>query len=308
MLSRVAENIFWLGRYLERAEDTARLLQATSHVQLDLPKSVRTSWLSLVEVFGEKTLFSDLYEVPDERSVSKFLISDDKNPGSILSSLTMARENARTIRDILPQQAWELINGIYQYAKDESHRGAYKKHRHDVLEKIVAGTQSISGALYGTLLHDAGYQFLCMGWHLERADMTTRIIDIRTAGLIPIDTDQTVPFENLQWMSVLKSVSGYENYRRHTQGPITHKEALSFLFKATSFPRSVGFCLHKIEHCAWGLKKSKPVISEIRSTRILIDETNCSQGPKKLHRFIDDLQKGFHRIDNEITKTFFNMY
>ncbi len=127
MLSRVAENIFWLGRYLERAEDTARLLQATSHVQLDLPKSVRTSWLSLVEVFGEKTLFSDLYEVPDERSVSKFLISDDKNPGSILSSLTMARENARTIRDILPQQAWELINGIYQYAKDESHRGAYKK-------------------------------------------------------------------------------------------------------------------------------------------------------------------------------------
>ncbi|MGA1561910.1 MAG: alpha-E domain-containing protein [Gammaproteobacteria bacterium] len=305
MLSRVANNIYWLGRYIERAEDTARLIQVTTHLQLDLPKSVRAGWGSLIEILGAEKLFKELYEAPEERQVLKFLISDARNPGSIYGSLQQARENARTIRDIIPREAWEQINSLFQYARDESGKAVFQKHRYDILRQIVVGAQTITGVLSGTLLHDAGYQFFCMGRRLERADMTSRIVDVHTAGLVAETETGLTPFENIQWMSVLKSVTGYQMYRRAVQGPVKRKDVLSFLFKNSEFPRSVEYCLRDLEHCAWNLKRAKNVVAEARAVRLQLENNECSTNTKTLHRFVDEIQQGLSRINEQIRVTYF---
>ena len=305
MLSRVAENLYWLGRYLERAENTARLIQVTTHLQLDLPTTVKTSWTSLLDIFAIKSLFDQYHEESDERSVLRFLLVETSNPGSICSSLRLARENARSIRDILPQSGWEKINHLYQYSESEGGKGIYKKHRFDTLEHIISSIQEINGCLQGTMLHDAGYQFLCIGSSLERADMTSRIVDVQTEKLLPTSSDHAVHYENLQWMSVLKSVSAYENYRRASQQPINHKTALNFLFKDKTFPRSVAFCLQNVEHCAWNLGNGQKLITEARSVRLFVADANCSKRNEDLHKFVDDLQKSLTRINARVLELFF---
>ena len=167
MLSRVAENIYWMARYIERAEDTARLVNVTTNLVLDLPKKVSFEWGTLVDITGYGDIFKERYGVADERNVVRFMVGEVNNPGSVIRSLDLARENARTIRDIIPRESWEQINNFYLKSKANLQQGLSRSGRYDYLRWTILGAQTITGMLAGTMNHDAGYDFLRMGRNLE---------------------------------------------------------------------------------------------------------------------------------------------
>ena len=307
MLSRVANTLYWVGRYIERAENTARLISVTGHLQLDLPKGIRQGWKSIVKILGNEASFRELGIENDERQIMKFLIGDMNHPGSILSALHMARENARTVRDVLPREAWEEINGLYQTAKADAQKGYWQKNRHAYLQQVVRGAQTITGILAGSMLHDETYQFVRMGRNLERADMTTRIIDVRSADLVPPDEHSLTPFENIQWMSVLKSLTGYQMYRRSVLEPVRRRDVLEFLFKERRFPRAILHCLGEIEGCARSIRKDETTIALIREAARLVEHSEPRKlGQAELHDFVDRLQLDLAGIDAAVRKAYFS--
>ncbi len=305
MLSRVAENIYWMSRYIERAENTARLIMVNSNLLLDLPKGVQLGWQPIIEILGTEEYYSSQNKDFDERTVLKFLISDPKSPSSILNALQQARENARTIRDIIPREAWERINDLYHVAKSSAQSGYSKKGRFDYLQKIILGAQTITGLLAGTMLHDMGYDFLKMGRNLERADMTTRIIDVRSGDLLP-EHEALTPFENIQWMSVLKSLTGYQMYRRTVQERVSRPFVLKFLLKDKQFPRSFFHALLEVKACLHNLPRNEDAINllnDVGKKVLRADQAILKQ--EELHKFIDELQLGLADLHQMISKTYF---
>lgn len=306
MLSRVAENIYWFARYIERAENTARLINVNTHLMLDLPKIAQPGWEPIVEILGAEEHFRSIHNELDERSVLRYLISDLQNPVSILTSLAMARENGRTIRDIIPREAWEGINNLHIFAREQSQKGISTRGRHDYLRGIISGAQAMTGLLAGTMLHDEGYSFLKMGRNLERADMTTRIIDVRSANLLEKSHEDLTPFENIQWMSVLKSLTGYQMYRRLVRIRVRRPDVLMFLFQERRFPRSFYHTACEVEGCLLELPHHKEPLAEVR---ILQDKVLKADPAKlkqqQLHRFVDRLQIGLGKVHNSIDKTYF---
>ena len=201
MLSRVAENVYWMARYVERAENTARLVRVNANLLLDLPRGIAPGWEPLVTITGMDEEFHARYGEANERNVVKFLIGDGANINSILCSLRAARENCRTVREIVPRSGWEQINELYLYAKENMSAGLTKKGRHSYLARVISGSQTINGLLDSIIARDEAYQFLRIGRNLERADMTTRIIDVRSADLLPEETAESKAFDTIQWMS-----------------------------------------------------------------------------------------------------------
>lgn len=306
MLSRVACNIYWMARYIERAENTARLINVNTHLLLDLPKRIRLGWEPIVDIASSRDFFYGLYDNADERSVVRFMVSDQRNSGSVLSSLGMARENARTIRDIIPREAWEQINELYLNGKHNAQSVLTQRHRYDYLRTIILGAQTITGLLAGTMTHDEGYMFLRMGRNLERGDMTTRIIDVRSATLLPELPEELTPFENLQWMSVLKSLTAYQMYRRQMRLRIRRPDVLKFLLQEERFPRAFRHSLREVMGCLAELPRhDRPLQLGIRLERKLMRAKPERLTQQKLHDFIDALQLGLIRIDNCIGDTYF---
>src|SRR6478736_2919861 len=217
MLARVVENMYWLSRYLERAENTARIIGVNTNLLLDLPGGMAPGWLPLVDISGNRAEFDVKFHERgargEERDVVHFLVADKDNPGSICSSLHSARENARTLREILPTEAWELLNEFFTECTRDVASAINKRTRFEFLKRIVVTLQTIAGMFDGTMNRNDAYIFSLLGRNLERADMTSRIVDVRSAQLLPAETPELRPFESVQWMSVLKSLSGYQMYR-----------------------------------------------------------------------------------------------
>jgi uncharacterized alpha-E superfamily protein len=304
MLSRVAESVYWMARQIERAENTARLINAHADLLLDLPKTVAPGWKSLVAILGTEALLAVGNQEPDERSVVKLLVDDPANSGSILSCLSLARENARSMRDILPREAWEQINDLTLTARAGVAAGLTKKGRHEYLRRIIVGSHQITGLLAGSMSHDHGYEFLRLGRHLERADMTTRIIDIRSASL-PASTT-LAPFENTQWMSVLRSLSAYQMYRRHMQVRVSRSHVLVFLFQDRMFPRSFRHCMARAEQCLQHLPRNDPplrVCARILRALESADPGNLDQ--HALQRLVDDFQLALGDLHEQIQASYF---
>lgn len=305
MLSRVAENIYWMARYIERAENTARLVMVNTNLLLDLPKGLQPGWKPIIEILGSEDYFLQQFDDFTERTVLKFLIADPNSPSSILNSLRMARENGRTIRDIIPREGWEQVNDLYLMAKNNATSGYSKKGRYDYLKKTVLGAQTITGLLAGTMLHDLGYDFLRMGRNLERAEMTTRIIDVRSANLLE-EHEGLTPFENIQWMSVLKSLTAYQMYRRTIQVRVRRKDVLKFLFKDKKFPRSFFHALLEVKSCLQNLPRNEAsidLLNEVGKKVLRADQAILQQD--ELHTFIDELQLGLGELNQSITETYF---
>jgi len=305
MLSRVAENIYWLARYLERAENTARLLAANAALHLDLPRGITPAWEPLVAMAGARELFERQHPDYSEKEVVRFMIGCERNPSSILSSLRAARENARTIRDYLPREAWELINKHHLDARERLNEGLSQRGRHDYLKRIILNAQSLNGMLAGTMNHDQGYHFLLLGRNIERADMTSRIIDVRTDGLLPLDAELR-PFETLQWVSLLKSLSAYQMYRRSMQARVRRGDVLIFLFQSQEFPRSIRHNLCNIERSLKTLPNHEPAVRILYQikTRILsapVEKMQCAP----LHHFIDQVQIALDQVHGEISSAWF---
>jgi uncharacterized alpha-E superfamily protein len=306
MLSRVAGNIYWLGRYLERAENTARIVDVNTKFLLDLPKNVRLGWAPILEIMSLRSLFDAHYAQADETNVAAFLVTDSRNPNSIISCLIAARENARTIREIIPRETWEQINAVYLLAKEQQSLVQNGRSRHLYLHKVIQANQAITGNMSGTMTHDDGYDFLRIGRNIERADMTTRIIDVRSANLLCGLDNQMAPFENIQWMNVLKSLSAYQMYRRQMRLRIQRQDVLRFLLLDEKFPRALKHTLLQIQYCLADLPNSTAVIDEIQVVQRKLDNAQAeSLQQDMLHRFIDDMQKGLNNVHSKLSQTYF---
>lgn len=306
MLSRVAENIYWLGRFIERAENTARIVSVNANLLLDLPRGLAPGWRPLVDITGANALFEEHYKDYSERNVVRFLLGDERNTCSILSALAAARENCRTIRDIVPREAWELLNELYLYARGELSKGMTKGGRHTYLKYVILGNQSINGLLSGTMLHDQGFEFLHLGRFLERADMTTRIVDVRSANLLPQEATELRPFETIQWVSVLKSMTGYQAYRRSEQVRVQRGPVLHFLFQHETFPRAVNHCVESTRLSLGKLPRNDNALRVAgRLKRTLEGVEPRALDQQQLHTFVDDLQMAIGDLHTEIAKTWF---
>ncbi|MHB8741592.1 MAG: alpha-E domain-containing protein [Sulfuricaulis sp.] len=306
MLSRVAENLYWMARYLERAENTARLISVNNNLLLDLPRRVVPGWAPLIEITGCREIFFEHYVEPDERSVVKFLVGDAVNPGSILSTLGCARENARTVRDFIPREAWEQVNELNLYAKNNQASGLSRGRRYEYLRGIILGVQQITGLLAGTMTHDEGYGLLRMGRNLERADMTIRIIYVRSDNLLPGKSEELTPFENIQWVGVLKSLSAYQMYRRAMQARVSRSDVLRFLFKERLFPRAVHYTVSEVETCLNHLPRREAPLGSVSRLKELVTAARPDElDQTELHLFIDSLELGLNELHRAISDNYF---
>jgi uncharacterized alpha-E superfamily protein len=310
MLARVVENMYWLSRYLERAENTARIIGVNTNLLLDLPGGIAPGWLPLVDISGNRAEFDAQYKERgsrgEERDVVQFLIADRQNPGSICSSLTAARENARTLREILPTEAWELLNEFFaQFSKDLP-TGTTKRMRFDFLKRIVIALQTLAGMLDGTMNRNDAHTFSTLGRNLERADMTSRIVDVRSAQLLPAETPELRPFETVQWMSVLKSLSGYQMYRLRMRTRVKRTDVLQFLLRDDQFPRSCQYCLTQLEHSLKPLPRSEGVLEQIETAAKFIERAPLATLDQPgLHELIDNIQLHIHNVHNGIAESYF---
>ena len=306
MLSRVAEHIYWMARYIERAENTARIINVNTNLVLDLPKRIHLGWKPIIEITGSSEAFHQLYTDFDERNVIRFLATETNNPSSILQSLYMARENARTVRDIIPREAWEQINKLYLSAKAEAQAVLTHRNRYDYLHHIILGAQTITGLLAGTMTHDEAYEFLRLGRNLERGDMTTRIIDVRSASLLPEVSEDLSPFENIQWMGVLKSLTAYQMYRRSMRIRVRRPDVLKFLLQERQFPRALYHTLCEVESCIRNLphgEKPLQLLEKLQRKVIRIQPEKINQD--ELHSFIDAIQLGLGKLHLRISECYF---
>jgi len=237
MLSRVAERVYWMARYLERAENTARLMNVYSNLLLDLPRGTKVGWHTLIDITGANEDFIASGRSDDERSVMRYLISE-QNGISLFSTLAMARENARTTREIIPSEAFEQINDIYLFIRENASGQISRSARNQLLEQIIEYCQQLTGLLAGCLSHNHVHRFIRIGRNLERADMTTRIVDVGSSSLLPelipesgVELESAEPYQDMLWMSVLRSLSGYQMYRQNVENRVNAEDVVKFLLQ-----------------------------------------------------------------------------
>ena len=306
MLSRVANHIYWMERYLERAENTARLIQVNTHLLLDLPRNVTLGWEPIIDMLSFREVFYDLYKEADEKSVIKFMVTDTANPGSIINCLAAVRENARIIREIIPSEAWEQINNLYIAAKADGQSVLTRRHRFNCVHRIIVANQTITGLLGGTMLRGEGYAFLRLGRHLERTDMTSRIIDVRSASLLPDLSPEQSAFENIQWMGVLKSLTAYQMYRQEMRIRINRADVLEFLINNKQFPRSLQHGLMQIGKCLLELPNSQSILQQVEALSEELQKLDTHElSQDRLHEVIDDIQLGVVKLHQAIDNQYF---
>lgn len=308
MLSRVAENLYWLARYMERAENTARLIQVNANLMLDLPGGVSTGWEPLIRIVEASEAYEATGRRYSERSVIAFLVGDYSNPGSIVSSIAAARENARTVRDMIPREVWEHVNDLHLYAREYLKGGLHRRERHRHLQYVIQGAQAFTGMLEGTMNRGAGFHFLSAGRYLERADMTGRIIDVRSSSLlIETETEGLKPYQNIQWMSVLKSLTGYQMYRLKKRVRVHSDAVLEFLILDDEFPRAVYSCLGHVEFQLSSLPNNAGPLRVItRLRRHLQTQSLLGVSADDLHDFIVAMLEGLGEVHDALAQTYFD--
>jgi uncharacterized alpha-E superfamily protein len=306
MLSRVAENVYWLARYLERSENMARLVNVNANLLLDLPPEYRPGWLALIDITGSREVFDARDKRAEERDIVHFLIADLDNPGSILSSVSSARENARTLRDVLPNEVWEHMNELFMEIKEKLPAALSKRTRFHFLQRIIRGMQTLTGELEGTMSRNDAFTLLMLGRNLERADMTSRIIDVRSAQPLPVDAPGFQPFETIQWLNLLKSLSGYQMYRLSQRTRVSRSAVLEFVLRDLQFPRACLFCLNEVEHFLRALPRSAGVLGSLEGARSFLDDaTPATLDQPGLHKLIDRLQLHIIVVHEGIAQTYF---
>lgn len=245
MLSRVADAIYWMSRYFERAENTARMVDVNHNLTLD-GSDTDADWLPLVAALGDERVFAARYGAPTRDAVLRFLTFDPDAPGSVFSCLSRARENARTVRDVISSDMWEQTNETYLRAQEASRDPAALGDPLEFLAEVKKAAQLFVGVTYLTMTHNEAWHFARLGRLLERADMTARILDVKHAR-IPRDPAQVgSPHDELAWGALLRSASALEMYRKR-HGQLMPSQVVAFLLFDRKFPRSVRYCLRKAE-------------------------------------------------------------
>ena len=305
MLSRVAENLYWFARYLERTENTARLIRSYNHLIMDIPKGSEPAWIILVDILDARNIFTERFQQHSEMNVHKFLINSANAPSSIRFAIDRARDNARITRDVLPEEAWEHVNELQLLADDYAKASGSRGHRLEFLDNVIHQCQALMGLLQTTAPRDHGYRFMTLGRVIERADMTARIIDVGAADIL----DRANIFagvEPILWGALLEALSGRSAYRR-AMGPIVEQNPMiDFVFKAPSFPRSLFFCIDIMRRELKQLPRHQEVLVHADKVRRRLQRfSNPNNERAKLHKFIDTLQLALNQMNAEITARWF---
>lgn len=307
MLSKVAERVYWTARYLERVENTARLIRVYDNLLFDLPRTVNFGWYNLISLNSADEQFEERYKVHDERNVIKFLIGDESYTSSIFSSLKAVRENVRTTRDVIPEEAWELTNELSLYVQENIQQGVNRSKRHEFLDGVVKGCQQILGLLYGTMPHDAVWEFLLLGRNLERADMTTRILDAGVAAVIQLeDDDSALNSRQIIWGNVLRCLGAGQSYRRTTRRAVQGDAVVHYLLEDKAFPRTIAHCMTAIIEASDCLPHSEPVVRELQEMQNnIFDDVDYEVLNENLRDYLNNLQLEIADIHKHISHVWF---
>ncbi|MDA0673055.1 MAG: alpha-E domain-containing protein, partial [Cyanobacteria bacterium] len=301
MLSRVADSIYWMNRYVERAENVARFVDVNLNLLLDCPPGVTQQWEPLVVTTGDLELFRKRYGKATAENVLQFLTFDSEYPNSILSCVQAARENARSVREIISSEMWEQVNTFYLVVKEAAAVGSLSN-IHEFYPEVKMASHLFAGVMDATMAHNEGWNFGHLGRLMERADKTARILDVKYYILLPSVKAVGTPLDDLQWIALLKSASAYEMYRK-SQYRITPVGVTEFLLLNREFPRSVQFCLLEAERSlrqisgtavgTWRTTSDR-ALGRLRSELeyVTIDEI-VKDG---LHEFLDGLQSRLNAV------------
>lgn len=311
MLSRVANSIYWMARYVERAENLARFIEVTLNFILDQPDSSYQQWEPLVLATGDEKEFKDRYGGPTSENVVHFLTFDPEYANSIISCLTHARENARTVREAISSEAWEQINEFYLWVKKSQNSSKTLDSQFELFQRIRLESHLFSGILDATMSRGTGWQFANLGRLIERADKTSRILDVKYFTLLPKVEDVGTTIDDLQWSAVLRSVSGFEMFRKRYHA-ITIRRIIEFLILDRDFPRAVRFCLDGAERSLRAITGSPDSVfrntaeqrlGQLRANLAYADVESIIQAG--MHEFVDGLQHKLNQIDDAVYETFF---
>jgi uncharacterized alpha-E superfamily protein len=243
MLSRVADSLYWINRYVERAENISRFVEVSEAMALDCPPGSAEPWLPLIDASGDRQLFDQLCPQATPEDVVHFLVREATNPSSVLNCIGHARENARQIREVITTEMWEQINDIYWTLQEANF---WLQPPQEQLREIRRACQLFYGITDSTLSRDLSWQFSRLGRLLERSDMTTRILDVKYFLLLPSSEEVGWVLDELQWISLLRSAGAYQMFRQSNQQAIEPKAVAAFLLLDPIFPRSVRYCLERI--------------------------------------------------------------
>lgn len=308
LLSRNADRIFWAARYLERAEDTSRLVQSFGELFDDMPADDHAEntrrWSPLLAVGGNP---SSLSSDATERDVVRALVCDPDQQGSVAACVEAARANLRTTREVLPREAWHTLNDLALFVASDANRAENRRFRSHVLGRVANDSRRLDGILSSSMTRDAAWQIWRIGRHLERADMTTRVVGVRAAALMarPLDSAR---YDEVQWMGVLRSLSALQMYQRSTPGPIEASTVVQFLLFDSRFPRSVRFCLDEIERGLDELSRPAAVreaVAEARDALMSTMATTTDGGD--LDRAMDWVQSLIGRVNDAVTARYLSI-
>jgi uncharacterized alpha-E superfamily protein len=313
MLSRNADAIYWMSRYVERAENVARFLAVNAHLELDLgPVRDTAQWEPLLRATGDAEAFAAAYSVPDERNVTHFMAFDARNPNSIWSCVRAARENARALRDVIPTEVWEALNALH-YAAERQGRKRRRRQldTNEFLAQVRNASHLLTGLLENTMSHGEAWHFARMGRIIERADKTARLLDLKYFSLLPAPDYVDTPYDAVEWGAVLKSVSGFEMYRKRFHGA-NYRDVAEFLVLDLAFPRSIRHCVHtachSLRHIADDLRVSVPAQRLATALKAKLDKTDIASVLRQgIHEFADEVQQDLNALHGSLHASFFDL-
>jgi uncharacterized alpha-E superfamily protein len=303
VISRVAEQVFWLGRYLERAESTARVLFVTRNLALDGELGPRQSWLPAVVVFGEEARFRARLgdaALEDGEAVQRYLTWEE-DAASIVQAVRAARENARSMREVVSLEAWEAVNELHLWLAGEG-AAAWAQDRHGFYRRVRDAVQRILGVVQGTMLHDDAFDFLWLGVMVERAGQTARTLDVHHHAV----SGAHHVVETAVWLALLRACSGFEAYMKRFQGQASAASVARFLVLDARFPRSVIHCLHDAGE---RLARIRPPAADARGRSLsrlrgleawVADEAVAAVDGGRLHDLLTHVVDETHEICNEL--------
>jgi uncharacterized alpha-E superfamily protein len=311
MLSRVANSIYWLSRYMERAENVSRFIDVNLQMMLDLPSGSNQQWRPLVSISGDDSVFASRYAAATRENVIKFLALDMENPNSIVSCLRAARENSRTVREAISSEMWEQVNTSYLAINAAASKPLLIHSPYSFFNEVKKASQLFDGVAEATMLRGEGWHFFRMGRLVERADKTSRLLDVKYYILLPSLTDVGTPLDDIQWAAVLRSASALEMYRKR-HGHIAPEQIVEFLVLDHEFPRSIHHCLtaandslHSISGTPVGMYRN-PAEQRLGQLRAELAYADTEQIIKRgLHEFLDGFQTKLNLADQCIYDTFF---
>ena len=294
MLASIAEKTYWLSRYIERIENTSRLINVNSDLLLDIPYEGSDDLKHLIKITGH---INDFKKKNTKENVYYLLIQDESNPSSIKYSIEMAKMNSRYLLTMLPKSAWEQFNNLYI-----DFNSKHKPHSED-LYRIIRNSQRFFAIITDGMQRNDVFNFIKLGRFIERADMLSRIIEDQ---ILRKENYVNKYYQNLQWSSVLRSINGFESFKLINKDNLNQEIVLRFMIMEKLFPRSLKYCVNKLLEVQRFLPKSPSIKKDISILLEDFTNENLYKNDKKMLKVLDDFQFGLINLDKTIKENFFN--